>query len=161
MLTSLLLSIQPLTTSGVSSSRTIFFSLDTVQAGPLVTDPMAGPKSGSLDFLSFPVATASTTGVCPPCCAMTVAACEWFVPVLARYGVACRRRVRFQIEYWVLSVGRGESKGKTEVRYRVIRTPVSYAHLPGRSRKKRVMWRRMWPVGTGSGGHSLPLHIFS
>ena len=86
-LTSLLFSIQLLTTSGVSSSVTTFFSLHIVQAGPLLTAPMLGPKSGSLDFLSFPLVMGLSVGVLFCCWAMAVATCDVIVPVLARYGV--------------------------------------------------------------------------
>ena len=86
-LTSLLFSIQLLTISGVSSSVTTFFSLPMVQAGPLLTGPMLGPKSGSLDFLSFALGLALSRWTLFCCWAMAVATCDVFVPVLARYGV--------------------------------------------------------------------------
>jgi hypothetical protein len=87
-LTSLLLAIQLLTTSGVNSSATTFFSLLSVQAGPLLTTPMLGPNRASCFFFSGTLSTAgaaSTPGPIPCMrAAMAVAVREVLVSDLAR-----------------------------------------------------------------------------
>src|SRR5438270_5571289 len=64
-LTSLLFSIHPLTVSVVNSSVKTFLSLDSVQLGPLLTDPIFGPNRGSpnLLLLRLPCLTAAAGAV--------------------------------------------------------------------------------------------------
>src|ERR1700722_4032124 len=99
--TSLLLAIQLLTTSGVNSSATTFFSLLSVQAGPLLTTPILGPNRASCFFFSFSLSPVSTTTGTGPWVrvAIAVAAREVLVSVLTKKGAACRRRVRFHVAY--------------------------------------------------------------
>lgn len=110
--TSLLLAIHDWMMSGESLSTAVCLDIGWAQAGVALITPMLGPKSDSSCFLSLPVPPFETTLTTRVSRvddrAIAVAVREVRVSVRARYGDAWRRRVRFHVEYWLLSGGWGE-----------------------------------------------------